>query len=44
LMHPMYDDTGNEIQAIEGILKTLIPEGYTFVTIEEHKKLERHIR
>ncbi|WP_432760145.1 hypothetical protein [Lysinibacillus zambalensis] len=24
LMHPMYDDTGNESQAIEGILKTLL--------------------
>lgn len=44
LMHPMYDDTGNELQAIAGILKTLIAEGYTFVTIEELKKLEWHIR
>ncbi|MGE7947399.1 polysaccharide deacetylase family protein [Lysinibacillus sp. NPDC093688] len=44
LMHPMYDDTGNELQAIEGILKTLIAEGYTFVTIDELKKLERNVR
>ncbi|MEE3805868.1 polysaccharide deacetylase family protein [Lysinibacillus fusiformis] len=35
LMHPMYDHTDNELQAIEGILQTLIDEGYTFVTIEE---------
>lgn len=31
----MYDHTDNELQAIEGILQTLIDEGYTFVTIEE---------
>jgi len=44
LMHPMYDNTGNELQAIETVLKTLIEEGYTFVTIEELKKLEKHVR
>ncbi|WP_336635755.1 polysaccharide deacetylase family protein [Lysinibacillus fusiformis] len=35
LMHPMYDSTGNELQAIEEILQTLMDEGYTFVTINE---------
>ncbi|KRF51257.1 polysaccharide deacetylase [Bacillus sp. Soil768D1] len=35
LMHPMYDDTGKELQAIEGVLKLLSNEGYTFVTVNE---------
>lgn len=35
LMHPMYDSTGNELQAIEEILQTLMDEGYTFITIDE---------
>ncbi|WP_426452145.1 polysaccharide deacetylase family protein [Paenibacillus sp. S-38] len=35
LMHPMYDQTGNELAAIEGILKALSDEGYTFVTVNE---------
>ncbi|MFJ7920301.1 polysaccharide deacetylase family protein [Lysinibacillus fusiformis] len=35
LMHPMYDSTGNELQAIEEILQTLMDKGYTFVTIDE---------
>ncbi|MCF2649265.1 polysaccharide deacetylase family protein [Niallia circulans] len=35
LMHPMYDETGEEIRAIEGILKTLTEEGYTFITVNE---------
>jgi len=39
LMHPMYDDTGNELQAIEGILQTLSKSGYKFVTIKELQKL-----
>ena len=29
LMHPMYDDTGKELQAIEGVLQALSNEGYT---------------
>jgi len=41
LMHPMYDATGNELQAIEGILQALIDDGYTFVTIEELQKLQK---
>lgn len=39
LMHPMYDDTGKELKAIEGILLALTEEGYTFVTVNELKKL-----
>ncbi|MGE5395947.1 MAG: polysaccharide deacetylase family protein [Chitinophagales bacterium] len=35
LMHPMYDDTGNELKATEGILKHLSSEGYKFVTVDE---------
>ncbi|MFF2588048.1 polysaccharide deacetylase family protein [Peribacillus butanolivorans] len=35
LMHPMYDDTGKELQAIEGVLKLLSNEGYTFVNVNE---------
>jgi len=35
LMHPMYDSTDNELQAIEGILQAVTKEGYTFVSIDE---------
>lgn len=35
LMHPMYDQTGKELQAVEGILQALTEAGYTFVTVEE---------
>ncbi|MGM7637159.1 polysaccharide deacetylase family protein [Bacillus sp. Hm123] len=40
LMHPMYDDTGKELQAAEGILQTLLNEGYTFVTVDELRNLK----
>lgn len=39
LMHPMYDDSGNELQAIEGILQALTNEGYSFVTVNELQEL-----
>jgi peptidoglycan-N-acetylglucosamine deacetylase len=39
LMHPMYDDTGNELRAIEGILKELTEEGYKFVTVNELQEI-----
>lgn len=39
LLHPMYDHTGEELKAIEGILQTLSDEGYTFVTVNELQKL-----
>lgn len=35
LLHPMYDQTDNELQTIEGILQSLTDEGYTFVTIDD---------
>lgn len=40
LMHPMYDQTGEELKAIEGVLKTLTEEGYTFVTVNELQQLD----
>lgn len=39
LLHPMYDQTGGEIQAIEGILRELTEEGYKFVTVDELQEL-----
>lgn len=38
LLHPMYDDTGKELQVIEGVLQALSNEGYTFVTVDELQK------
>lgn len=35
LMHPMYDKTGEELKAIEGILKALTEQSYSFVTVNE---------
>ncbi|PKG24044.1 polysaccharide deacetylase family protein [Niallia nealsonii] len=35
LMHPMYDQTGSELQAIEGIIKELKKKDYSFVTVNE---------
>jgi len=35
----MYDQTGEEIQAIEDILKELTNEGYKFVTVDELQEL-----
>jgi peptidoglycan-N-acetylglucosamine deacetylase len=40
LMHPMYDQTGEELNAIEGVLKALTEEGYTFVTVNELQQLD----
>ncbi|WP_313234899.1 polysaccharide deacetylase family protein [Sporosarcina ureae] len=39
LMHPMYDQTGEEIQAIEDVLRELSKEGYKFVTVDELQEL-----
>jgi chitin deacetylase len=41
LMHPMYDTTGEELKAIEGIIQSLLKDGYTFVTVDELQKLEK---
>ncbi|MGE8080158.1 hypothetical protein [Peribacillus loiseleuriae] len=38
-MHPMYDDTGEELKAIEGILQALTTKGYSFVTVNELQEL-----
>ncbi|MDQ1147794.1 peptidoglycan/xylan/chitin deacetylase (PgdA/CDA1 family) [Bacillus sp. SORGH_AS 510] len=38
LVHPMYDQTGEELKAIEGILKALTEKGYSFVTVNELQK------
>ena len=38
-MHPMYDETDKELQAIEGVLLVLSYEGYTFVTVNELQEL-----
>lgn len=35
LIHPMYDDTGQALQTVEGILQTLTQQGYTFVKVED---------
>ncbi|WP_400246838.1 polysaccharide deacetylase family protein [Niallia sp. JL1B1071] len=42
IMHPMYDQKGEEIKAIEGILKTLTEEGYTFITVNELQQLDEN--
>ncbi|WP_163103425.1 polysaccharide deacetylase family protein [Peribacillus alkalitolerans] len=39
LMHPMQDQTGDELQAIEEILQELTNEGYSFVTVDELQEL-----
>jgi peptidoglycan-N-acetylglucosamine deacetylase len=41
LLHPMYDNTGNELKVIEGILKHLSEKGYEFVTVNELQKLAK---
>lgn len=41
LMHPWYDKSGEEIEAIKGIIETLTKEGYKFVTVEELMQLEK---
>ena len=35
LLHPMYDDLDNTLLTIEGVLKALLDEGYSFVTVNE---------
>jgi peptidoglycan-N-acetylglucosamine deacetylase len=39
LLHPMYDQTGGEIQVIEDILRELTKKGYKFVTVDELQEL-----
>lgn len=40
LLHPMYDQSGDELQVIEEILKALTEEGYRFVTVDDLQELE----
>ena len=42
LLHPTYDKIGEELKTIEGILKALSDEGFTFVTINELQKSGKH--
>ncbi|WP_226672128.1 polysaccharide deacetylase family protein [Rossellomorea aquimaris] len=39
LMHAMYDKTGEELKATEGIIQTLLEQGYSFVTVNELQEL-----
>ncbi|MDW0117750.1 polysaccharide deacetylase family protein [Sporosarcina thermotolerans] len=40
LMHPMFDESGEELKVIEGIIESLLNEGYTFVTVNELQNLK----
>ncbi|UYZ21197.1 polysaccharide deacetylase family protein [Mesobacillus jeotgali] len=40
LLHPMYDETGEELKTLEGILETLSEEGYRFITVNELQNSE----
>ncbi|MCA0149658.1 polysaccharide deacetylase family protein [Rossellomorea vietnamensis] len=39
LMHAMYDKTGEELKALEGVIQSLSDEGYSFVTVNELQEL-----
>ncbi|MEQ3592045.1 polysaccharide deacetylase family protein [Bacillus albus] len=38
LLHPMYDESNENLQTIEGILNSLSKKGYQFVTVNELQK------
>lgn len=40
LMHPMYDESGEELKVIEGIIESLLSKEYTFVTVNELQNLK----
>lgn len=40
LLHPMYDEKGNTINAIKGVIEGLKAKGYTFKTINELLKMQ----
>ncbi len=42
LMHPMYDETGEELKSLEGIIQSLVNKGYKFVTVNELQKLQEN--
>lgn len=39
LVHPMYEESEQALQTIEGIIQSLQEKGYTFVTVDELQKL-----
>ncbi|MBT2686544.1 polysaccharide deacetylase family protein [Bacillus sp. ISL-37] len=39
LLHPMYDETGEELKTLEGILQTLSKEGYKFTTVNDLQEM-----
>ncbi|MDR7236931.1 polysaccharide deacetylase family protein [Neobacillus drentensis] len=41
LIHPMYDDSNEELKTIKGILKSLSNKGYKFITVNELLKLKK---
>lgn len=40
LLHPMYDESGEQLKLVEDIIKLLIDEEYEFVTVSELQKLK----
>lgn len=42
LIHAMYDNSGEELKAIKGILQSLSSEGYKFVTVNQLLKLKNN--
>ncbi|MCA1010620.1 polysaccharide deacetylase family protein [Halobacillus halophilus] len=42
LLHPMYDKTGEDIIALEGIIDSLLNKGYKFVTVNELQKVQEN--
>jgi peptidoglycan/xylan/chitin deacetylase (PgdA/CDA1 family) len=41
LIHAMYDNNGEELKAITGILQTLSKEGYKFINVNDLQKLQK---
>ena len=41
LIHPMYDQTGEELKTVQGILQSLSKLGYQFITVNELQKLKQ---
>ncbi len=41
LIHPMYNDSNEEVETIKGILQLLSNEGYKFITVNELLKLKK---
>ncbi len=39
LLHPMYDQSGEELQLLEEILQLLTSQGYSFITVDELQNL-----